>query len=88
LARHSAARKVHIKWKKRRTGWILLIKDDGNGFTWNPYGSNRENASAEIPFPGMGSGLKNILYRTKDIGARVRVFGIPGNGSLFVIVLR
>ena len=74
VVKHADAMKVDISLNMIKHGFIIIIKDDGNGF--NP---------CKVKEPG--NGLGNMKKRMRSVGGKLSVRANPGQGtsvSLFI----
>ncbi len=72
VLRHARPNEIHVKWARRRNACVLVIRDDGPGFSFRA--ADRTT----------GSGLASIKRRSANIKARLRSTKIRG-GSVFVL---
>jgi PAS domain S-box-containing protein len=72
--RHGRARRTGVTLDLNRDCVRLEVRDDGVGF--DPAKAN-----------GPGLGLRNILARAQDIGARSELFSAPGQGTTVRVAL-
>jgi len=66
--RHANAKSVTVRLKKRKTGVLLEVEDDGCGF--DPQQEDKG-----------GMGLRNMRERTDQIGAKLKIVSAPGKGT-------
>jgi len=71
--RHSACRRVQVRWQLWPQQLRLVISDDGNGF--DPIRART------------GDGLLNLRRRAADIGAAFHVHSAPGRGTLVELLV-
>lgn len=74
-ARHSGGKKLTVLFKRRKSGVLLLVGDDGRGIA----ARRRET--------GEGSGLRNFAERARRLNARFRIFSRPGKGTAVALLL-
>ena len=69
-AKHAGSTVVRVRLEEDRSGWRLLVTDDGAGFD-----------AAEVRAAGAGAGLVNMSDRLDAVGGMVSVASSPGGGT-------
>jgi len=67
MVKYSEASKAMFSIKEENNNLVMLIQDNGKGFDMNATTS--------------GNGLKNMQKRAGEIGAKLQIHSIPGNGT-------
>ncbi len=78
--RHADPTRIQITLTRKGHRYQLKIEDDGRGFQQT--GGDDEQGRAS------GMGLSIMRYRAEMIGARLRVAGVPGEGSAITCFFR
>ena len=86
VVKHAQATEVHLSLELRQDGFMLLIADNGRGFTWHP----GQDPAAE-PVDGHriagGNGLTNMQKRLEEIGGCCGWDTAPGEGTRAKLVV-
>jgi signal transduction histidine kinase len=73
-AKHSGARNLLLETCREKDGFVLRLRDDGRGFD-----------------PGAGTngyGMRSMRSRAEEVGARLGVSSVPGEGTTVELRLR
>ncbi len=74
VLRHAQAKSVTVRIKKRKTGVLLEVEDDGCGF--HPQKSDQG-----------GMGLRNMQERADQVGGRFKIISSPGKGTKVAVTV-
>jgi signal transduction histidine kinase len=80
IVRHTASRRIQVRWRLRGRRWYLTIRNDDAGFHWRDSHSSarsgaRRTALADAGTDGAtrtGIGLDSIRWRSRELGGRAR----------------
>ncbi|MGD0611049.1 MAG: histidine kinase N-terminal 7TM domain-containing protein [Anaerolineales bacterium] len=75
VLKHAGASSVTVRLRKRNTGFLLEVEDDGCGF--NPQKSDKG-----------GMGLRNMQERASQVGGKLKVASTPGKGTKISVVVK
>jgi len=73
-AKHSGARNLLLETCREKDGFVFRLRDDGRGFD-----------------PGAGTngyGMRSMRLRAEEVGARLGVSSVPGEGTMVELRLR
>jgi signal transduction histidine kinase/ligand-binding sensor domain-containing protein len=86
VVKHAKATEVRLSLELRPEGFMLVIADNGRGFTWPP-----DQAPAKEPADGQrlasGNGLRNMRKRLEEIGGGCGWDTAPGEGTRAKLVV-
>jgi signal transduction histidine kinase len=86
VVKHAQATEVRLSLELRPEGFMLVIADNGRGFTWPP-----DQAPATEPADGQrlasGNGLRNMQKRLEEIGGACGWDTAPGEGTRAKLVV-
>ena len=88
VVKHAKATEVRLSLELRPEGFMLVIADNGRGFTWHS-GQDPTTEPADGLRLGGGNGLKNMQKRLGEIGGGCGWDTAPGEGTrakLIVVV--
>lgn len=83
VVRHAAATEVHIILTLEKSGFRLIIADDGCGFTRN----NGEKPAEGTGRFSSGNGLGNMDRRLREIGGGCKIQTAPGQGTKVIFTV-
>jgi PAS domain S-box-containing protein len=73
--KHASANSVMVSLKQKRVNTVLEITDDGVGF------DPKSNSTG-------GMGLVNMKERAKQVGAKLKISAMPGDGTKIMVTVR
>ena len=76
IAKYSEANQVEFDFAMKEGSLAMRIKDDGKGF-------DMESIQAE----GSGNGLKNMRKRASEIGGKLEITSLPGEGTTIILTV-
>jgi ligand-binding sensor domain-containing protein/signal transduction histidine kinase len=79
VAKHAGATEVHVELKLERQEILLLVADDGHGFTTGGPPAASPSQPARI---ARGNGLMNMKRRLAEIGGVCEILSEPGCGTM------
>ena len=86
VVKHAQATEVRLALELRPEGFMLVIADNGRGFTWPP-GQNPATAPADGQRSASGNGLTNMQKRLEEIGGGCAWDTAPGEGTRTKLVV-
>jgi signal transduction histidine kinase len=86
VVKHAKATEVHLSLELRPEGFMLVIADNGCGFTWRP-GKEPVTEPADGPRLAGGNGLTNMQKRLEEIGGCCGWDTAPGEGTRAKLVV-
>lgn len=87
VVKHAQASEVRISLELNPGGFMLVVADNGRGFTWNPQ-AGQLAPGADGTRPEGGNGLVNMQKRLEEIGGCCDWDTAPGEGTRAKLVLR
>ncbi|HEY3385205.1 MAG TPA: ATP-binding protein, partial [Saprospiraceae bacterium] len=70
IAKYSEATEVDFQFSLKKGLLYMKIEDNGKGFDLE-----------SLPSEGTGNGLKNLRKRAEEIGGKLEIISIPGEGT-------
>ncbi len=86
VVKHAQATEVRLSLELRPDGFMLVIADNGRGFTWHP-GEERAPEPADGQRLAGGNGLRNMQKRLEEIGGCCDWETAPGEGTRAKLVV-
>jgi signal transduction histidine kinase len=86
VVKHAQATEVRLSLELRQAGFMLVIADNGRGFTWHP-GQDPATAPADGQRLAGGNGLTNMQKRLEEIGGCCVWETSPGEGTRAKLVV-
>jgi len=86
VVKHAQATEVHLSLELRPEGFMLVIADNGRGFTWHP-GQNPAPEPGDGQRLAGGYGLTNMQKRLEEIGGCCGWDTAPGEGTRAKLVV-
>jgi signal transduction histidine kinase/streptogramin lyase len=82
IVKHAGASEVWIQIAVGSAEFVIVVADNGNGFSIEPRPDGLPGSNGESPGHGLGrNGLANMRKRMQSIGGRVRLESQPGRGT-------
>ncbi len=86
VVKHAKATEVRLSLELRPEGFMLVIADNGRGFTWHP-GQGPATEPADGQRLASGNGLTNMQKRLEEIGGCCGWDTAPGEGTRAKLVV-
>jgi signal transduction histidine kinase len=86
VVKHAQATEAHLSLELRPEGFMLVIADNGRGFTWPP-GRNPATEPTDGQRLSGGNGLTNMQRRLEEIGGCCGWDTAPGEGTRAKLVV-
>ena len=87
VVKHAAATEVRLSLQLEPNGFVLLVADNGRGFSPGPQIS-KLLSNPESPRLNGGNGLANMQKRLEEIGGRCECDSAPGEGTRIKFVVK
>jgi signal transduction histidine kinase/ligand-binding sensor domain-containing protein len=86
VVKHAHASEVRISMELKPDGFMLVVADNGRGFSWEPQ-KGMTVAGADGSRPGGGNGLVNMQKRLEEVGGCCGWDTAPGEGTRAKLII-